>query len=404
MLVNYNTKCAHRRNRTYSTSSVKEAPYTNAKSDKDASHDIKAPGSPSVDGSTTISHTSYSKREIALRYNHLGRHIFPEMSEYLPLILESFLQPTWFGVGVSRASRISVLPNVGAVAAVIVPRRWLTEDMKSSFIVCRDFGGKWTIVNTEWIKDVKADSGGDYSPCGLTRFINKVNAWISRHTSFILFDEARGYVIEHDFINDQLFVYSYDEYTDILEPVTSISNLPAGAVNIHSIRNHTMVVSTGSVFHSYDLSEKSDDGWTRLSSASLDSNTVKLPVSTQQMVHCGDGGFVYLSSGSIHRFAGRDAGKISDRDSSQIHHVAICGGNDSILAFGYSLEPPSMPYMTLISSSTYTIISQTQIQLSLPLSIVSIHIDPVNLDTIILGRSGCINGGSIVQSIPPLYH
>jgi hypothetical protein len=322
---------------------------------------------------------------ISRRYKDLSNSVFPQLSEFLPSILGSFLQPTWYGVGAQKASRISVLPNVGAVATVVVPQCWLCDESGNSYIVCRDFSGKWTIVNTEWIKDVKADSGGDNSPCGLTRFINKVNASITRHTSFVLFDNDNGYIVEHDFINDKLFIYVYNQCQDILEPVTCISSLPPGAVNIHSIKAGTMVISTGSVFHLYDLTDSINEDdearWKQLNppnhpSSPIGNQSVKLPVSTQQIVDCDRGSYVYLSSGSVWLVSKSNVCPIVlfDREATGIHYVSICSGADSILLFGYS-DDISAPFLTLvdmksIATRPHSAISNTQIQLNLPLSIV----------------------------------
>jgi len=402
MLVNYKNNDAHRRQRSFSSSSVKEGKYIKSPG-KDESTSIKPSRAPVVFESSCTTQASHSWDEIRDRYHAVSQEAFPGCSEFLPSILEAFLQPTWYGVSVPKSSRISVLPSVGAVATVIVPRRWLPGDSENSFLVCRDFNGKWTLVNTEWIKDVKASS--DSSPCNLTKFISKVNSSVSRHTSFIVFDGIHGYVVEHDFINDKLFVYKYDQESERLVCVTTVSDLPPGAVNIHSIRGSTMMISTGSCFHEYDMFDPSGGRWRTLSTHNQppqSKHTLPLPVSTQQIVP-SNSGYVFLLSGSVYRSFPQEKLTLL-KTPPRVHYVSICNGaGSSIVLLGYERENGDKVVTLLDQEGTY-VISTSIIEFNLPLSIVSIHIDPVSLDTIIIGRSGSINGGSIVQSIPPLYH
>ena len=354
-----------------------------------------------------------SKTSVSKRYQQSSLLISSQLYDTFPVSLEEFLQPVWTGVCTSRTSRISVLPSVGAVATTMVPGSWAHADRPEGYIVCRDFSGKWTMVNTEWIKDVKVSP--DSAPCKLLSFINKVNVSITRHTSFLVFDEnGTGFVLEHDFINDKLFVYKYDPENDQLVSVASISDLPPGAVNIHHIRNMRVVLSTGCQYHEYDLlhhdfgrksipsiatsgANKSESGSSVLSSSQL------LPVSTQLVVPLASG-YVFLSRGSVWLSNSETSTSkcIIDSVRSGIHYVSVISGENTILLFGYDMVENSK-YITMMDQTGLFVISTKKIELNLPLSIVSVHIDPISLDTIILGRSGCINGGSIVLSIPPLY-
>ena len=359
-----------------------------------------------------------SKTAVSTRYQESSLLISSRLYGAFASSLAEFLQPVWTGVCTSRTSRISVLPSVGAVATTMVPGSWANSDRPEGYIVCRDFSGKWTMVNTEWIKDVKVSP--DSAPCKLLSFINKVNSSITRHTSFLVFDEnGTGFVLEHDFINDKLFVYTYDPHKDQLVSVASISDLPPGAVNIHHIRNMRVVLSTGCHYHEFDLLG-SEFGRRSISSistgsaaahngdsggGSLISSTKLLPVSTQLVVPVTSG-YVFISRGSV--WIANDSNSpasskcVIDTVGSGIHYVSVTSGQNTILLFGYDIEDNSK-YITMMDETGLFVISTKKIELNLPLSIVSVHIDPISLDTIILGRSGCINGGSIVLSIPPLY-
>jgi len=369
---------------------------------------------PSGDGTYT------SNELVAKRYRLISRLMGSCLYESFFASLDEFLQPVWTGVCTSRTSRISVLPSVGAVATAMVPRSWANANHPEGFIVCRDFSGKWTLVNSEWIKDVKVSS--DSAPCTLLNFISKVNVSITRHTSFLVFDEnGTGYVLEHDFINDKLFVYSYDPIKDQLISLASISDLPPGAVNIHHIRNMRVVLSTGCQYHEYDLlnaSRRSIPGITTGAngtdsvggSSSFHSSIQLLPVSTQLVVPLISGnGFVFISRGSVWITTSVQNEKIIskcviDSSHSGIHYVSATSTDNTILLLGYDINDNNSKYITMMDQTHgLFIISTKKIELNLPLSIVSVHIDPISLDTIILGRSGCINGGSIVLSIPPLF-
>jgi len=357
--------------------------------------------------------TRASRTNVAESYRVSTRVVGSLLYDSFFTLLEEFVQPAWAGLCTSRTSRISVLPSVGAVATAVVPYTWANEGNPEGYIVCRDFSGKWTMVNTEWIKDVKASP--DSAPCKLLSFINKVNVSITRHTSFLVFDEnGVGYVLEHDFINDKLFVYSYDADNDRLVSLASISDLPPGAVNIHHIRNMRVVLSTGCCYHEYDILNTDAAGGKWIPSIATGSggegsclpSSQLLPVSTQLVVPLAGNGYVYLSGGSVWLASIGEMEELSPKciiDSTEcgIHYVSITAGENTILLFGY--DHTSSKYITMIDQSGLFVLSTKKIELNLPLSIVSVHIDPISLDTIILGRSGCINGGSIVLSIPPLF-
>ena len=364
-----------------------------------------------------------SRESVAKRYDSISRYLSSHLFESFFVSLNDLLQPAWTGLCTSRTSRISVLPSVGAVATAMVPGSWAKSENPEGFIVCRDFSGKWTMVNTEWIKDVKVSP--DSGPCKLLTFINKVNVSITRHTSFLVFDERGvGFVLEHDFINDKLFVYAYNPDDDSLVSLASISDLPPGAVNIHHIRNMRVVLSTGCCYHEYDLldigsggksipaittnatnhaGDVSGGGGTTFSSscAASAASSQLLPVSTQLIVPLPQGGYVYLSRGSVWWTGADESSRcLINNTECGIHYVAVTSGENTILLFGYD---NISKYITMIDQNGLFVISTKKIELNLPLSIVSVHIDPISLDTIILGRSGCINGGSIVLSIPPTF-
>jgi hypothetical protein len=355
-----------------------------------------------------------SRDSVAESYRESNRIVSRLLFDSFFTSLDEFVQLAWTGICTSRTSRISVLPSVGAVATAVVPSSWATRGNPEGYIVCRDFSGKWTMVNTEWIKDVKASS--DSAPCKLLSFINKVNVSITRHTSFLVFDEnGVGFVLEHDFINDKLFVYSYDADNDRLVSLASISDLPPGAVNIHHIRNMRVVLSTGCCYHEYDIVNAAESGGKSIPSIATGTSggegsclpsSQLLPVSTQLVVPLSSNGYVYLSRGSVWLASTNSDALTLPKciiDSTQcgIHYVSVTAGENTILLFGY--DDTSSKYITMIDQSGLFVISTKKIELNLPLSIVSVHIDPITLDTIILGRSGCINGGSIVLSIPPLF-
>ena len=334
--------------------------------------------------------------------------VFPEVSTFLPHLIGEYVQPTWQGICVCNRSPVSILPEVCAFPMIPVPVCWLSSNHKASYFLCKTFNGQWTLVDVSLIHDASVVPKA--IPKQLRDLVGAVNAFPTRGSSTILFDDTTNdaYLVEMDWCNDKVFAYRFGPKASALVLVNQISSLPPGAINAYGISRGKMILSVGLDIHTIRMDAEHERSV--ISTAfSTPSSAVKCPISTQVVVPTIglDDQVLYLCEGALWMALSDGSERNRIHHDERVRYVSVCSDTrtNTLLLVGYDNHSPRTQYVTLFDTLSRFVVSKTEVRDAPPLSIVSVGIDPITSNAIIVGRcTATARHGAVSQSFTPLYN
>jgi hypothetical protein len=340
---------------------------------------------------------------IRSRAIHKCTLVRPGLSSFFPSIMQEFLEPVWSSVSVDARSCPSILPEVCALPPVALSASFSEVSLNGCYFLCRTFSGKWTLVDSCHIKDSSVKIRP--VPERICRLLRELNGFQPKGSVHVLLCPSTQsiWITDVDWCRDEIHVYRFTSEC-ALRSDTIIKNLPPGAVHVYGITvTKHLILSIGTNIAVISTTNPSDRKFVWNSLIRQPENT---PVSTQLVVpHLFNDRVCHLSNGEVWLSALTSSEKRCIVRKSQIKYVSLSLElkSQTIVAVGYHGH---RQYLTLIDSNAHFEMSTTEITCDgIVLSIVSAVVDPVNLNTVIIGRSsGRSNMGALCVSFPPEYN
>ena len=331
------------------------------------------------------------------------KRLSPVLSSFLPLVLEDFVQPIWTRVDVARKSQPSILPNVSSFPTVPIPREWShCPHSRANFILCRAFSGSWTLVDVDHVRNGSLPARD--IPVSLTQLLVFLNSSHSSGCVSVYFDAGRCCIVEIDMRRELILVTKFCVDTGP-SPAIEVTSVPPGAVNICGAFQGRLFLSVGCVLYVVH-----DGVWRKVSDQiSVPKSARRLPVSIQNIVPCfGADELVYFLSGGILMSSPvmGIAREVFVHEHTAYVAAAVDVATNVIVLVGYDTrESVDTQYITLFDVLGKFVIAKHSVALPPSMSLVSVCIDPVTTDVVVIGR-GTDTGrhGAICYVLPAVYN
>jgi hypothetical protein len=338
-------------------------------------------------------------------FDHILLETKPNIHSYLSIMLNRFLEPMWQGVLPNRMSALSILPEVNAFPITPIPVSEPRRACVHAFILCKTFGGKWTLVDSSTIKDSSQVSRT--VPSDLTGLLGRLNriTGLSASATAVYDDRLNMIrVIDLDWCSEKLVLHDIPA-GELTAASTEISMPACGAVRIAGIHGDRILIAIG-----VDVLILSPGGiWCAIKGIlSPVECSKRLPISTQTVApFIDDDGSVYcLRNGQLLRGSATDTAVAHSRPD--VGYVSLCYDQNThtLVLIGFdSREHISTQYVTLYDVRGRFEVSTTAIPRDSWPSIFSVTIDPITSDVVFIEKCEAYSRyGSICYSIPALYN
>ena len=327
----------------------------------------------------------------------------PEMCPFMPKMLREYLQPTWQGIEIDKISPMSLLPDVCTSGFAPVPRLFTESDgLESSFFICRTTSGKWTLFDSDAIRD--PSRGCRTPPTRVSSLVQRLNALANvSAAACLVFDEGETVprLVDFDFVREVVIIHDIEVRGVPVEHVLQAQ----GAVKIAGMYQGSLLMSVGNDIHIL----RPSGAWSTLSNA-ISSHTItkRIPVSIQSLANVIDqsGNLFVLRQGALMCFSESNSGTVA-HNPGNICYVSLTydPASDVMVLLGFDTrEGNNTRYITLFDVKGKFAISTTAIADTENCSIVSIGVDPITSDIFILEKTSAFARlGVVCYSIPALY-
>ena len=361
--------------------------------------------------SSSEKYRSQDEFDILIRKNvmvSLCASVRDELHTFLGTIVDEFVIPMWTSVSCTSISRKCILPQVCAFPVSRVPASW-SESKTGEFLLCKTFSGNWTLVSTSHL------SGANINiivPPRLQTLIGALNCFQASSRTTVLFDEGSRevYASEIEMIRDVLIIYKLDDETASFKLHKSVVALPPGAVHVHGVHNSKLIFTVACSIYVEDLRGRERR---RIIPEAIASSSHKdrIPVSVQGVVPCITrfGNILYISEGSVwsSKVAIPHEKRCILRDET-VRYVASACDFDSMrcVLVGFGNSPnETVLYLTVLDMYGEFVVSTVSCNTAQYMSIISVAINPVSSDVIILGRCNqAAQHGSISYTLPAVHN